>query len=575
MAHSARHEDAPLGFASEFERLAQRPPTETELAIAQRISDRGSVWAEALGPESLALLAVALSSGVGLRILFISPSARLLSERQIRLGTRAACAILGERPLARSGEGTSPADESVLAGLTVWSTPKELLETPIRRTFGPDGPDLVVIEDAHAASSEAFSFRPSLGRVAKLLTLWPEVRVVISSPPLALRIKKRIGTFLGIGKLSTNKGILSSLKTERFILENEQLSLRVESDKAAVIAGLVGPLARPALVLCSTPAQADAVYAELEQAQVPVHRYHAALPESERARELLHFSLPGRRAIMVAVSAFGPDEAPSTDDSGCSSPKRPSAMPKTFGLGYTRDDLRTLVHLGAPCSLAQYAQELGLLATEQRDLTEQRDVTEQANRTALLHFDPIHLILNTELLEKKRPSKYVLESILAWLLAQPSGTWFEIAGLASILSTPPRQIGIVLGYLQDAGAIQAGEKGFQVSTNVLELKQIGRQLSKAFCELTSGDPARLLEIETYATGKECRSQVLAQLLNLSKPEVSCGRCDICDPNAFALEAGIASPALVNIPGERRTPSRSLVEKTQNEESLFVLHDEAL
>jgi hypothetical protein len=571
LAHSVSGEASPMGFASEFERLAQRAPTETELAIALRVSDKRSVWAEGLRPEALALVAVALSSAMGLRILFVSASARVLAERQIRLGTRGPCRLLGERAVRRSPTPPTELEFPEKMGLTVWATTNDLRSARLERHFGESGPELVFIEDVHAASSETFAYRPSFARVKTLLSRIPNAQVVASSTPTDNKIKKRIGDFLGVRGWSTERGLKAALKTEATTVGNQHLSLRVERDEQLAIQALVGPLARPALVLCGTPAQADAVYAQLEDAQVPVHRFHSALPSSERARELVHFALPGRRAVMVAVSAFGPEDSLATElpQEGATLQAGASRMPETFGLGYARDDLRTLVHLCAPCSLAQYSQELGLLAAGHDE-----------RKTALLYFDVSHLALNAALLERKRPSVDHLGAILGKLLAQPKGARFDSALLAGALNCSPRQIASVLGYLFDAGALEREADGYRVAGTVVELKATAELLSKAFSELGEGDHARLLAVEAYATETACRGQTLARLLSLKVPVEPCGLCDHCAPEALSTEA-TESDGLVGVPvskthpGKRRTPFRLVKNAPEDQEDLYLEQDEAL
>src|SRR5690606_9402140 len=101
-------------------------------------------------------------------------------------------------------------------------------------------------------------------------------------------------------------------------------------------------------------AEADAVYGALATEQLPVHRFHAGLSQAERASELLQFSLPGRRALMVAASGFFSNSGLFGESQG--------DVPENFGPGYTRRDIRSLVHLSAPASVEQYAMELRLLA---------------------------------------------------------------------------------------------------------------------------------------------------------------------------------------------------------------------
>lgn len=538
LAHSVSGEASPIGFASEFERLAQRCPTETELAVAQRVSDKRSVWVEGLRPESLPNMAVALSSGLNLKVLFVSPSPALTLQRQTRLGMRGPCLLLSERP-QRNREGADSKQS-----FTYWCAPHQLDPQTIRRLIGAEGPLLIVVEDAHVATGASSSFRPSYQRLSKVLETWPEAQVLASSPPLDIDTKKSASQALGIKKWTNLRHLKTALLSECDFWNKGDLELRVEQDEKAVMAAIIGPLPRPALVLCGTPAQADAVYGELTDAQVPVHRFHSGMSVGDRARELLHFALPGRRAIMVAVSAFSPEDSLLAD----LSPSPTSRIPETFGRGYARDDLRSIVHLCAPYSLSQYAQELSLLAMPTGE-----------SRTALLHFDPSHLILNSALLERKRPSPALLVGVLAHLLGRAKGSCFSERELSDALGYSPKQLGTIIAYLQDAGALESKPDGLSVALPAEQLKQLVEQLLKDLERLIAGDPQRLQQVEDYAIAQGCRIQSLLGPFDRSSLAKACGRCDTCAPEKEqqSLELGsIAAKALSIEPNiETRSLSR--------------------
>lgn len=510
-----------MGFASEFERLAQRCPTETELAVAQRVSDKCSVWVEGLRPESLPDMAVAFSSGLNLKVLFVSPSPNLTLQRHTRLSMRGPCRLLSERA-QRSREGANQSQ-----ALTYWCTVDQLDPPAVRRLVGADGPALIVIEDAHMATSDSYSYRPGYRRLSTLIETWPEAQVLAASPPLDLDTKKSASLALGIKKWANLRNLKAALLSECSVWGKGTLDLRVEQNEQSAIDAIIGPLPRPALVLCGTPAQADAVFGQLTSAQVPVHRFHSGMSEGDRAKELLHFALPGRRAIMVAVSAFGPEDSWRTDSS--SSPG--SRIPETFGRGYARNDLRSIVHLCAPYSLSQYAQELSLLAAP----------TDEP-RTALLHFDPSHLILNSAILERKRPEAALLADVLAHLLGMAKGKCFSERSVSDALACSPKQVGAIAAYLRDAGALESKPEGLSVALPVTELKQLVEQLRGEMERLSARDPERLQQVEDYATAQSCRIQTLLKAFDDSSTTEACGRCDVCLPEAPIRSVDLTSSA---------------------------------
>jgi hypothetical protein len=208
-------------------------------------------------------------------------------------------------------------------------------------------------------------------------------------------------------------------------------------------------------------------------------------------------------------------------------------------------------------------------------------------KTALLHFDVSHLALNAALLERKRPSVDQLGAILGQLLAQPKGARFDSSLLAEILHCSPRQIAGVLGYLFDAGALERDDEGYRVAGTVVELKKTAELLCVAFSELSEGDHARLLLVETYATEGACRAQTLTKLLSLDVPKKPCGLCDHCAPEALTSELPgseastseslAPAPVIHTFPARRRPPFRSVEPPTDDddEQALYLEQDEAL
>jgi superfamily II DNA helicase RecQ len=247
---------------------------------------------------------------------------------------------------------------------------------------------------------------------------------------------------------------------------------------------------------------------------------------------------------MVAVSSFGPGTGFAGANSG--------GVPEAFGHGYSRQDLRSLVHLCAPCSLEQYAQEVSLLAGGR---------PEGENTVALMLYNPAHLALNLALLNRKRPSPEVLDAVLNRLLAFPANSWIEETDLDDGSGTSPRSISLVLDFLADAKAIERERNRAKTALPVRELKSAVKNLKKAFIALSEGDPGRLEEVESYALSDGCRDVALARILGHDAPAEDCGRCDSCAPDA--LESGIEeerahgsrSPTIETRASKRRAPVR--------------------
>jgi hypothetical protein len=305
-------------------------------------------------------------------------------------------------------------------------------------------------------------------------------------------------------------------------------------DQRADLAKVIAALPRPTVVLCATPAQADEVYARLQAENVPTHRFHEKMPPADRARELLHFALPGRRAILVAVSSFGPS-------SGFEG-EAEKAVPESFGAGYARKDVRSMVHLCAPCSLVQYANELNLLS---HDAERESDAAEQERATtALLLFSGSHLVQNLALLERKRPSGAALLATAEVFFSASKGAWLsdlEVFEQASVRCgeqmLAPRQVRKCLHFLVDSGVLRTDGVRFSHASDAQTLRRTAQDLAQSLDQLRSGDQARLSAVEDYATSTQCRMTQLEVLLGLTRESAEttapCGRCSVCDPDTLS------------------------------------------
>ncbi len=527
------------GFVAEFDRLAQRLPTAAESEAAQKLSGGCSVWAAGLRPEAACHLALSLCQANGWSVLFLSPERDLLEHRQLRLRTRSPCQML-EKVTVR-GEG----------GQAYFATPDRLDPAKLARAFGAAGPDLVVLENAHVTSETCYAYRPSQKALKTLLAAFKTSRILASAPARGQAQMAEIGKLLGLSAF-TQKRLREQAYVEETLLPPD-FALRIEAEESSVLAQIVGPLPRPALVFCSTPAQADTVYARLVAEQVPVHRYHAGLPESERARELLHFTLPGRRAVMVAVSGFGPASGFAGEPT--------KGLSEGFGPGYAREDLRAIVHLCAPCSVDQYVQELSLLSRKPGE-----------SAVALMVYDPAHLALNLALLERKRPTKELLDAVVAVLLRHPVGAEIALSELIEAAGGSQKSVEAVLRFLADTQVVSLSRDTVRTTASMTELTSAFTDLGLAFESLHRLDPSRAQEVAALSESDGCRAITLARLLGRqglggqglgrrgpgSKIDsAACGMCDVCDPEAkrsyHATRSRLVDP---------RDPDSGLVQGTE-------------
>lgn len=519
---------------AEFERLANRPWSAVESEVVRAIATGESAWVEGLRPEAFVHLGIAWAEGAGQRVLFITPDAELLVQRQHRLGTRANTTLLAERGPTRLPKGPG----------TFLCSAEALLGDALIKSFASAPPDVIFVEQAHAASNDAHEARPSFIRIAQLREKFG-ARLVAGATLSTAHVRTDALDALVGARLRPQVRVLR----EELTLTSVRV---VESSTERSLADWIAPLPRPALVLCSTPAQADATYAELKREQLPCHRYHAGLSARERATELLQFALPGRRAVLVATSSFGPTSGFAGESDG--------RFPEDFGRGYTRSDLRSIVHLGLPSSLEQYGIELGLLRREvstelSRDFfpDEPREPESETGAPsqsqlshALLLYGSDQRLLVKSLLERKRPCPETLDVVVESLKGQARGGFISEKALVDAVGGAERPVRLVLAFLKDASAIEIGMDGGRpayraVSLDLLEA--VAQGLRQRFRAFETGDQERLDRLFSFLETEGCRVQAFhgafgelpafGELHASGEEAAACGLCDHCDPAAAA------------------------------------------
>lgn len=589
-------------------RLAQRAPTPLEadlLSIVAGDADRKtggpfthterSLWVDGMLAD--ALFQVALAAAVaGARVLFVSPLNDQLAFRQLKFGRRVPLLSLKARAKEKIPCG----------GYIAWSTPEDLEAIFISRAFGVTGPELIFVEEAQCASPLLNAYRPSFKNLERVLNRYPHARVISGASISLPAVRHEVAQLLARPELAVER----NFRKEAALLDSPHLTLKVNT---AILGGdetspaylsaqtlsqdllqLITDMPRPSVILCATVAEADAVYGALATEQLPVHRFHAGLSQAERASELLQFSLPGRRALMVAVSGFFSNSGLFGEAQG--------DVPENFGPGYTRRDIRSLVHLSAPASVEQYAMELRLLAagpsthqvhtstaldesTCQEDPGEADSISDDsanakdadandevkvlfretppAALTALLVYHPAQLAFTIELLEKKRPSPEGLLA-LARALADCGTGWVKEQTLTRHGVESRKQLRVYARFMADAGQIETrsvgGHSELRVKSSAAELLQHAKEIAHNLERLQNGHFERLTQVALYAEGSTCRQLTLNMLLGRideQDPRLGsgCGRCDQCAKES--PDAAVRSIALLSDHAENSAPARKL------------------
>ncbi len=596
LTHPAEQSAHPSKMDDEFSRLAQRPPTHTEkqlLALLgehldpakrDRSSEDLSIWVDGLLAESVVHLAVA--SGVcGARALLVSPLRDQLVQRQLRLSRRA--------PFFALPEGVKSA--AARQAVTAWATPDELDVALVSRVFGAEGPDVIFVEDAHAVSPQSSAYRPSFDKLRAILQRYPKSLLVCTSSSSESLLRSDAARRLARPHLSATtplheSALLSDTRVQFRVLAQEALTQGGSGGFNATLAQMMDEMPRPALLLCATVAQADEVYAALLEAQLPVHRFHSAMPESERAQHLVQFALPGRRAVMVATSGFFAGSGFAGEPTG--------DVPESFGPGYARRDIRSLVHLAAPASLEQFTQELRLLdagprpqgrAEGQGETEEPSSETNEEGEAAaalrssdvphavsLLIYHPSQLVLSQALLERKRPGPETLMT-LAEELSRRGASWVSEQELTDHGMQSRKLLQTAARFLFDAGLIEQQGDQWRSRVDAQQLLSGAETIAEDLDTLREGDPGRLRAVAQYSETTECRRRVLEGLLGRTGTSSLCGLCDVCLEERVAQsrvetarqssEVLLPSSEEPQMAGRRRPPARR---KRSNEDKAIAL-----
>lgn len=482
-------------------------------------------------PEALAHLALALSADAR-SVLFVSPHEGLLHERHHKFSRRAASRILrADADDAALAPPAAPPPVAAAPGIT-WCSVSALAALVAREegwVGAIGGYDLVVIEAAEGLEPSAQGFSPLLIRLGRALeTELSHVPALFGSAYHAklpaLRLEEALPTSMLI------------------VREAEGLDLSAELER----------LPRPLLALCSTPAEVDAVFAQLSAGQVPVHRYHRGMSRAERARELVRFALPGRRAILVATSGLGHSALP--EEAG--------SLPLDFGRGYARGDLRSIVHLSVPLSLSEYTAELGLLhpgprhthdaAAHDDDAPSREDAAsgsashdvgevddERAfdssgtehdedgddgpERVAVLYVDRSARSRASALLARRRPEPAILLGAHAALGDGP----LAVEDLARRLHHAPPTVLAALRVLVEAGLARQLGGAFRLLDASPDALEPWLELASDQSGVDAGHNDLAW---SFALGSTCRTVTLADALGF--PRASTCRCDVCTRGAL-------------------------------------------
>jgi ATP-dependent DNA helicase RecQ len=285
-------------------------------------------------------------------------------------------------------------------------------------------------------------------------------------------------------------------------------------------------VARPAIVLCNSPREVEAVHGALGAMGLTAHRYHEELRPGVRAGEQLSFSM-GDRAVLVATSAFAPGGGGTDSD--------PEAVPGRYGRRTTKNDVRSLVRFDPPASIEQLVDEMSLVSRDGHA------------GEVVVFYDPSDRPRLQADLERARPSgEHFLsfgKAIEASFDREGSVT---VEAMALAARSTRRAIESVAELLCAMGLLSTRDGWIRFVGNEPTLSRELRSIAERLATVRALDARRLADLELLGTHAACGTAELRRFLGESDPP-TCGACVVC--------RGLSRDAQLVPAGPRHAPAR--------------------
>ena len=396
--------------------------------------------------------------------------------------------------------------------LLVLLSPEALSAADVQKALAKSKIALFVVEEAHCASDLAHEIRPSYAELGHMLQ-------TLGRPPVMALT--RVATSAVLREISERLALTEpTIVQAPAVRSNLRLVTRLAQGDArqAALVRMIERLEPPGLVFCASPHDVDSVYSALRGSRISVHRYHSGMTPGDRATELMNFTLPGERSVMVAVSAF----APGSGLPGLGEPASGAAA--GFGRGSGKRDLRFVVHYQSPASIEQYLREI------------QHAGGDGLPATCVLFHESSHRSLHEVMLAQQRfRATHLAEIGRALEAAALEGRTVTLESLALGTGQSRRTTDRLTALLADAGVVSKAGGWVRVLTPASDLIEACRRLGAQLYALREQDTRRLAAVSTFAESNQCKLGYLNRYLG-GVSGVPCGRCSACSSELVATES---------------------------------------
>ena len=295
--------------------------------------------------------------------------------------------------------------------------PERFRNERFRRRILGVGISLVAIDEAHCISQWGHDFRPDYRRLGGALESLERPQVLALTATAPPEVQDDVVEQLGMREPARFiRGIV------RPNLHYDVVRTRGKDAKESALFRFARQPGA-SLIYCATRKEVDKVHDMFRSERMPVLRYHAGLPQDERANAQEAF-LSGEAQLLVATNAFG--------------------------MGVDRADIRRVIHYAIPRSIEAYVQETGRAGRD----------GEQAS--CILLFDPGDLHVQRFFIESSNPSREVIAEVFRVLQDAGAGrlemTADDIVARMRIQSTS-FAVGSALAILDRAAVVKRGQRG--------------------------------------------------------------------------------------------------------------------